>query len=103
MYYCQFPGCLYFTEVRSQINYHHIKPVELDGSDKDFNRVYLCPNHHSKIYIPEAKSGVHSIKGEDSIILLGKLKSTGGTVIEYIDRYGNNNYFLENKNQNSTL
>jgi hypothetical protein len=102
-YYCQFPKCLYFANIRSQINYHHIKPVEIGGSDKDFNRIYLCPNHHSKIYIPEAKNGIHTIKGEDSIILLGKFKSTDGIVVEYIDKYGNKKYFLENKNGNSIL
>jgi len=103
LYYCQFPGCIYCTNIRSQINYHHIKPVELNGSDKDYNRLYLCPNHHSIVYIPEAKSGIHSIKGDNFIILLGKFKSTSGMVVEYIDQNGGSNFFVENKNGNSIL
>lgn len=103
MYYCQFPNCLYHTNIRSQINYHHIVPSELNGSDKDYNRIYLCPNHHSKIYVPLAKSGIHSIKGKDSIIIIRKLSSTIGTIIEYIDINGKNCFIKENKNQNSII
>jgi hypothetical protein len=50
--------------------------VETDGKDDFYNRVWLCPNHHCKIYIPEAKSGIHSIKTEDGIILNQKFQST---------------------------
>jgi hypothetical protein len=102
-YYCQFPGCNYCTDIRSQINYHHIKPIEIDGKDDIFNRIYLCPNHHTKIYIPESKNGQHTFKSIDSIILLKKYKSTSGTVVEYIDSNGNNNFFVENLNSNSSL
>jgi hypothetical protein len=103
LYFCQFPNCKYSTDIRSQINKHHIKSVELNGSDDDYNRIYLCPNHHTKIYIPESKSGLHSFKGADSIILLRKLNSTGGTVVEYIDSNGNNNFFIEEKDSNSII
>lgn len=103
MYYCQFPNCLYFTNIRSQINYHHIIPSELNGSDKDYNRIYLCPNHHSKVYVPLAKSGIHCVKGKDSIVILGKLSSTIGSIIECVDM--NNVYYFikENKSQNSII
>jgi len=61
-YNCKFPKCDYSTNHRSQINYHHIIPQELNGSHKDYNRIWLCPTHHTKIYVPESKSGIHSIK-----------------------------------------
>lgn len=83
MYNCQFPDCKYQTENRSQIVDHHIIPRELGGSNKKNNLIFLCPNHHTKIYIPEATNGIHAIKGDDSIILKGWLNSTGGKVLEY--------------------
>lgn len=102
-YYCQFPGCNYSTDIRSQINYHHIKPIELGGKDGHGNRLYLCPNHHTKIYIPESKNGQHTFKGDDSIILICKYQSTGGVVVEYIDTDGETKYFVENSDKNSTI
>lgn len=83
MYYCQMPGCDYSCEDKSQINFHHIVPRELGGDNKKSNLIELCPNCHAKVYIPEAKSGNHSIRHDNSIILLNKLLSTGGTVISY--------------------
>ena len=90
-YNCKFPNCDYSTNHRSQINYHHIIPRELNGSNKDFNRIWLCPTHHTKIYIPHS-NGMHSIKGSDSIILVGWLTSTGGRVLEYKDIGGTSFY-----------
>lgn len=84
-YHCEFPGCDYKTQEKSQINNHHIKPKELGGSNAKYNRAYLCPTHHTKVYIPEATRGIHTKKGEDSIIISGWLQSTGGRVLEYID------------------
>ena len=86
---CEFPKCNYTTNHRSQVNYHHIVPLELNGSDKDYNRIWLCPTHHTKIYVPKSKSGMHSIKGQDSIVLIQWLNSTGGKVLEYNDIKGN--------------
>ena len=91
-YNCEFPKCNYTTMHRSQVNYHHIVPQELNGSDKDYNRIWLCPTHHTKIYVPESKSGMHTIKGLDSIILIQWLNSTGGKVLEYNDIKGNSFY-----------
>ena len=91
-YNWKFPKCDYTTNHRSQINYHHIVPQELNGTDKDYNRIWLCPTHHTKIYVPESKSGIHSIKSFDSIILIGWMSSTNGRVLEYQDRSGNNFY-----------
>jgi len=86
---CEFPKCNYTTNHRSQVNYHHIVPLELNGSDKDYNRIWLCPTHHTKIYVPKSKSGMHTIKGQDSIVLIQWLNSTGGKVLEYNDIKGN--------------
>ena len=91
-YNCKFPKCDYTTNHRSQINYHHIVPQELNGTDKDYNRIWLCPTHHTKIYVPESKSGIHSIKSFDSIVLIGWMSSTNGRVLEYQDTSGNNFY-----------
>jgi len=92
MFVCEFPGCTYKTKYRSQINDHHIVPVEHGGFDKRKNRIMLCPTHHTKIYIPEATHGIHTVKGEDSIILKGWLQSTAGKLLEYIDESGNTQY-----------
>lgn len=92
MYKCEFPGCEYETSHRTQINNHHIVPVENGGSDKKFNRIMLCPTHHTKVYIPEATNGIHTVKGNDSVILKQWMQSTGGRVLEYIDSGGNTCY-----------
>lgn len=83
-YHCQFPNCSYETNLRAQIDLHHIIPKENNGLDDEWNRIWLCPTHHRKIYIPESKKGMHSSKSNDSIVLKGKLKSTGGLLLEYI-------------------
>ena len=84
-YTCKFPGCNYETDLRSQIHEHHIKSKQENGTNKEFNLIYLCPNCHAKIYQPSALRGIHSIKGTDSIILLGKIQSTKGLLLEYIN------------------
>ena len=84
-YYCQFPlACSYSTSQRSCIHLHHIQSKELKGKNVKSNLIYLCPNHHSCIYIPQATSGIHSIKHEHSIILLSIKQSSQGKVIEYM-------------------
>lgn len=88
-YFCQFPSCSYETNQRNQIDLHHIIPKETGGKDDKWNRIYLCPNCHRKIYIPEAKKGMHSKKGNDSIILLNKHFSTNGQILEYKDQFDN--------------
>ncbi len=83
MYHCQMPECDYICEDSSQINFHHIVPRSMGGSDKKVNLIELCPNCHSKVYVEGMKSGTHAVKTQNSIILLGKLLSTGGVVLEY--------------------
>jgi len=84
---CYFPGCSYSTDYRHQIHYHHIIPESMGGSDKEFNRIFVCPNHHAQIFVPNSK-GVHSIQGADSIIIHGWVRSTGGRLLHYTDSNG---------------
>ena len=86
-YKCYF--CDYSTDKRSQIHKHHITPKEINGSNKRWNLIYLCPNHHSQVYEPLAKSGIHAIKGINSIQIIGWRFSTIGRLLEYIDSKGN--------------
>lgn len=95
LYHCQFPDCTYSTNIKTQIHEHHIVPRELNGSNKRYNKILLCPNHHSKIYIPEATKGIHTINGEDSIIICQWLKSTSGRALEYISK-GETKYHFYN-------
>ena len=83
MYYCQMPDCDYVCEAKSLINFHHIVPVSMGGSNKNSNLIELCPNCHARIYVDGIKSGSHAIIHENSVIFLGKLLSTGGYVISY--------------------
>jgi hypothetical protein len=91
-YNCQHPDCNYSTNDRHAIHLHHINPVENGGIDDECNRVWLCPNHHMCVYIPESKKGIHSKKSDGYIIFKGKFLSTGGIVLEYEDNYGKNDF-----------
>jgi hypothetical protein len=91
-YYCEI--CNYLTVHRNKIHYHHIKPVELGGSDWAYNRVYLCPTCHCLVYIPESLTGIHSIKCDDSIKILKWIMSTDGRVLHYINKFNEEVYSL---------
>ena len=92
MYKCEFPGCVgYETEHRSQIHYHHIIPRECGGSNLSKNLIPVCPNCHSRIFI-EGTHGIHSVNGNDSIVINRWMKSTAGRVLEYKDNGGNTCY-----------
>jgi hypothetical protein len=80
-YKCQFPNCTYSTKYRFQLHYHHIVPKELGGTDKSNNRLWLCPNHHNRIYIPNTIHGIHSKKTDNSIIIIGWMMSTEGKTL----------------------
>jgi len=82
MYHCEL--CNYETDDRDRINLHHIKPKNLNGCDNKYNLIYLCPNCHSKVYIFNSK-GTHGIKGSNPIIINGKLLSSGGMIVDYIE------------------
>jgi hypothetical protein len=89
-----FPGCDYCTNTKSQIHLHHIIPREMGGSNKKWNTIYLCPTHHSFIFIPTSKSGIHSIKSKESIIIQGWRITTEGRMLEYINTSGELSYHL---------
>lgn len=93
MFKCQFPNCNYSCDNRQQIHYHHIIPSSDGGSNEDYNRIYLCPNCHHKIYIPNSTSGIHATKHKNSIVLLGWRLSTEGKILEYINENGNITYY----------
>lgn len=92
MYKCEFPDCKYVCDDRNQIHSHHIVPKELGGSDKSFNRISVCPNCHTRIYVEKSTSGMHSIRNKNSVVLKTWLLSTDGRVLEYIDEYGETKY-----------
>ena len=79
MWYCEHPECKYTTLDRKCIHNHHIISKKKGGK----STIFLCPTHHTKIYIPGEIKGIHSIKGTDSIILIGWKQSTAGRILEY--------------------
>ncbi|MBR0371669.1 MAG: hypothetical protein IJH63_13305 [Methanobrevibacter sp.] len=48
----------------------------------------FCPTHHRLIYHPECKSGPHSIKADDSLIIDGIYRTTKGYSVIFHDIYG---------------
>ena len=82
MFICEI--CGYKTEYRERINEHHIVSRELGGSNKKYNLVYLCLDCHNRVYIPLSNKG-HSIKREDSIEIIGWVKTTEGRILHYIE------------------
>ena len=93
MYKCMFPECDYEVSDREKIDYHHIKPKELGGSDNSNNRIFLCPIHHRYIYVENVKYGHHSIKRKESIIIRGMYPSTAGTVLHFTSCEDELDYF----------
>jgi len=84
MYKCEFPGCNKISDIASDIEYHHIIPVEHNGSNNEFNLLKLCQYHHDRIHIPTSHvcSSHHRIF-KDSIICDKILSSTGNPVLFY--------------------
>lgn len=95
-YKCQF--CDFETNTRSRIHVHHIKPKQAGGSNNKGNLVYLCPTHHAMIYSEYSKKGIHAVKDEQSIQLTKWYFSTGGWVLGYLDKDGNEQFIGFNKN-----
>lgn len=94
MFKCEFPNCDYITESRSSIHLHHIIPKTMNGINGRSNRIYLCPNCHSKIYVPGCEKGIHSIKHKDSIIIEGWKQSTSGRILQYINSNGSQEFSI---------
>lgn len=99
MYYCEL--CTYSTPNRNNIENHHIVPKELEGSDLNWNRIYLCPNCHKRVYIEGSTSGIHSIKNSDSIIIKGLFNSTDGKLYLIESMEGVEKYIVMKNSQNS--
>ena len=95
MFKCQF--CLFETFERCSIHEHHIIPRELNGDNQPKNKVFVCPNCHQTIFCPASTSGQHSIQKENSIEIKGWLLSTGGRVLQYINKEKEED-FVEDKN-----
>lgn len=91
-YKCSFPGCNYTTNSRSKIDYHHVIPREIDPNSKI--TIPLCKTHHALIYVPESKSGQHSIKTDESLVILGQFQSTMGNSIHFESATGNRFYYF---------
>lgn len=88
--------CDYKTNNRSLIESHHIVSRYENGSNNKWNRVYLCPNCHKKVYNEKVLSGNHSIKSESSIVIKGWRMSTLGRVLNYVKN--GEEYFQRSKN-----
>ena len=94
LFKCNFPGCKYETNHRSKIDYHHINPKEIDSSPSNKITIPLCKTHHSLIFHPGVKYGMHSINTENSLKILGLFKSTDGNAILYENYEGKQFFYL---------
>lgn len=88
LYICHYPGCQYTTTSRNKIEFHHIIPRELWPRLNQNVILTFCPTHHRLIYHPECKSGPHSIKADDSLIIDGIYRTTKGYSVIFHDIYG---------------
>jgi uncharacterized protein YlaI len=79
--------CDYETNVKSQIHSHHIEPREVDGTNKKWNKILVCPNCHNRIFSPLASTGIHAKKHENSIEIIGWRNN--GMFLEIIDENKN--------------
>ena len=90
MYFCEL--CDYSTLNKQEMDFHHIVPKELEGSDNLFNRVWLCARCHRKVYVEGSMSGIHSTKNNDSIVIKGWFNSTEGKLLLIITPEGIEKY-----------
>lgn len=97
-YECWWPGCEYCTNSRSKIDFHHVTPKEINPHKNNKVTIPLCKTHHAMIYHPEAKTGQHSIKCDDSLKITMVTTSTNGKVVLYEDMNGKGiSYFTKTK------
>lgn len=68
-YKCHWPNCQFHTNIRSEIELHHIIPRELGARLNCHVTLSFCPTHHRMIYHPECKHGHHSIKSDNKLII----------------------------------
>lgn len=88
IYKCCFPGCSYETKRRSLIEFHHIHPRELFVRHSSRVTIPLCPTHHKLIFHPDATSGQHAEKFEESMIVKSVVNSTKGKCVIFEDMQG---------------
>ncbi len=88
-YKCCFPGCNYETNSRSLIEFHHIHPRELFVQHSSRVTIPLCPTHHKLIYHPDATSGQHAEKFDESMIVKLVTNSNKGKCVIFEDMHGN--------------
>ncbi len=86
--------CGFETDLKSQINIHHITPRECGGKNNKWNLVELCPSCHSCVYNPTSKHGIHSKKGIKSFEILCWRKSTSGLLLECKNIQTNEIYYV---------
>ena len=87
-YKCCFPGCNYETNSRSLIEFHHIHPRELFVQHSSRVTIPLCPTHHKLIYHPDATSGQHAEKFDESMIVKLVTNSNKGKCVIFEDMQG---------------
>lgn len=92
-YYCNFPGCNYKSEDIGSFDSHHIIPKSKGGTDKEWNRLLVCPNCHRKIFIENIVNSVHSVKRPGGIIIIEKLISSTGELLHYKKLEDNKEYY----------
>lgn len=82
-YECWWPGCDYCTNSRSKIDLHHVTPKEVNPHKTNKVTIPLCKTHHAMIYHPDATAGQHSIKCDESLIIIGVPDTTIGKAVMY--------------------
>lgn len=80
---CGFPLCGKSHFSAGVVDLHHIVPVSMGGEDASYNRVYLCPECHRRVYVPGIASGIHKTKKPDSVELIRYYLTTEGRALLY--------------------
>jgi len=91
---CWWPGCDYCTNSRSKIDFHHVTPKEVNPHRTNRTTIPLCKTHHALIFHPQASAGQHSIRTEESMIILGVHDSTNGKTVQYESTSGESMFYF---------
>ena len=71
-----------------QIDCHHIIPTSMGGCNLEWNKIFLCGNCHSQIFVEGCTGGKHSIKGKTFIVIDKWFFSTSGRTLHYYNENG---------------
>jgi len=82
---CGFPLCGKSHFSTKTVDLHHIVPVSMGGEDSLYNRIYLCPECHRRIYVPGIASGIHKTKKQGSVQLFRYIPTNKGKALLYRD------------------